>query len=169
VSRKLYSTLMILLLLMPFGSTSLALEARSFSSEQLRHRYHILSNELRCPKCQNQNLADSSSLIAVDLRNQIYLMLEEGKSDDDIVSFLVARYGDFVRYHPPLKVTTFVLWFAPGALFLLGLYFVLFIRRSRLVENQTIVKFKTSEQLHLDKLLMKTHKNRHFDSDGARK
>lgn len=101
MSRRLYITLMILLLMMPFGSTALALEARSFSSEQLRHRYHILSNELRCPKCQNQNLADSNSLIAVDLRDQVYFMLEAGKSDNDIVSFLVARYGDFVMYRPP--------------------------------------------------------------------
>ena len=62
LSRRLYSTLMILLLMMPFGWTVLALEARSFSSEQLRHRYHILSNELRCPKCQNQNLADSNNI-----------------------------------------------------------------------------------------------------------
>jgi cytochrome c-type biogenesis protein CcmH len=169
VSRRLYITLMILLLMMPFGSTALALEARSFSSEQLRHRYHILSNELRCPKCQNQNLADSNSLIAVDLRDQVYFMLEAGKSDNDIVSFLVARYGDFVMYRPPLQTTTFILWFAPGALFLISLTFVFFIRRSRLAENQTVVKFKASEQLHLEELLMETHKNRHLDSDGVSK
>ncbi|MFT7267747.1 MAG: cytochrome c-type biogenesis protein CcmH [Porticoccus sp.] len=167
VSRRLYGTLLILL--MAFSWTALALEARFFSSEQLRHRYHTLNNELRCPKCQNQNLADSNSLIAVDLRDQVYLMLEAGKSDDDIVSFLVARYGDFVTYRPPLKAATFALWFAPGALFLVGLTFVFFIRRSRLVENHTVVKFKASEQLHLEELLMETHKNRRFDSDGASK
>ena len=97
------------------------------------------------------------------------MLIKTGQTDRQITDFMVQRYGEFVMYRPPLKTTTFILWFAPGALFLISLTFVFFIRRSRLAENQTVVKFKASEQLHLEELLMETHKNRRLDSDGISK
>ena len=84
-----------------------------FSEDSLRHRYEKLIDELRCPKCQNQNLADSNSPISVDLRRQIHSLLEDGKSDEEIKDYLVARYSKFVLYRPVLDHSTWFLWFAP--------------------------------------------------------
>ena len=106
-----------------------AVDVKTFSSDRERERFQTLVEELRCPKCQNQNLADSNSPIAADLRDEIYRMLEEGKSDREIVDFLVARYGDFVLYRPPVKDTTLVLWLMPLALLLVGLLTILWVRR----------------------------------------
>jgi cytochrome c-type biogenesis protein CcmH len=76
-------------------------------------RVMALARDLRCLVCQNQTLADSQADLAVDLRNQITSMVKAGKTDQDIVDFLVERYGDFVLYRPRLKPTTYVLWFSP--------------------------------------------------------
>ena len=84
-----------------------------FSEDSLRHRYEELIEELRCPKCQNQNLADSNSPISVDLRRQIHRLLEEGKSDEEIKDYLVARYSKFILYRPLLDDSTWFLWGAP--------------------------------------------------------
>ena len=84
-----------------------------FSKDSLRHRYEELIEELRCPKCQNQNLADSNSPISVDLRRQIHRLLEEGKSDEEIKDYLVARYSKFILYRPLLDYSTWFLWVAP--------------------------------------------------------
>ena len=72
--------------------------------------------ELRCPKCQNQNIADSDAPIAMDLRAQIFRMLEEGQSNEQIIDFLVSRYGDFVLYKPPVTARTLLLWYGPAGL-----------------------------------------------------
>ena len=86
-----------------------AIDTYEFQDEGARNRYRTLTEELRCPKCQNQNIADSDAPIAKDLRNEIHRMLGEGKSDDEIVDFLVARYGDFVHYKPPINERTWLL------------------------------------------------------------
>lgn len=110
-----------------------AIDTYEFHDEGVRNRYRTLTEELRCPKCQNQNIADSDAPIAKDLRNEIHRMLGEGKSDDEIVDFLVARYGDFVRYKPPVNQRTWLLWYGPwlllgGGLGVLGL---IVLRRRR--------------------------------------
>ena len=97
-----------------------------------------ISAELRCLVCQNQTIADSHAELAVDLRNQVRDMLRKGQSQDDIVSYMTARYGDFVLYRPPLKQSTALLWFGPLAL-LLGALVALVValrRRSRLPADQ---------------------------------
>lgn len=161
--------MVILFLMAESIPTVLALEPRSFTEEQFRVRYYSLINELRCPKCQNQNLADSNSLIAVDLRNEIYLMIEEGKSNEAIVSFLVDRYGDFVRYDPPLNSITLILWFAPGALFLLGVIIIFFIYRSQSTDKNYAIDLKLDEKKYLDDLLMKSSDNKNNSSGEAKK
>jgi cytochrome c-type biogenesis protein CcmH len=88
-------------------------EIYDFSSDELRDRYEHLTQNLRCPKCQNQNLADSDSEISTDLRREIYFMLEEGQSDQEIEDFLVARYGTFVLYNPPVQGVTLWVWMIP--------------------------------------------------------
>ena len=92
-----------------------------FSDEELRPRYQQLIAELRCPKCQNQNLADSNSPISVDLRRQVQRLLEEGMSNQQIKAYLTSRYSDFILYRPQVKQNTWFLWIAPIALLLLGL------------------------------------------------
>lgn len=82
-------------------------------------RFHALTGELRCVMCQNQSLADSNAQIAHDLRREVLDLMHQGKSDDEIVAFLVARYGEFVRYKPAMEPATWLLWFGP-ALLLLG-------------------------------------------------
>ncbi|MBA4287582.1 MAG: cytochrome c-type biogenesis protein CcmH [Pseudomonas sp.] len=105
------------------GSVQAAIDTYEFDSEADRQRYRTLVEELRCPKCQNQNIADSDAPIAMDLREQIFRMLEKGESDQQIVDFLVSRYGDFVLYKPPVTGRTLLLWYGP-AIFL-GAGFVL--------------------------------------------
>ncbi|AOB30247.1 cytochrome C [Bordetella sp. H567] len=102
------------------GGSHAAIDAREPADESQRQRYYELSSVLRCPKCQNQNIADSSAPIAQDLRGEIQRMLGEGRSDEQIIEFMVARYGDFVLYDPPLSSHTLLLWFGPAALLLAG-------------------------------------------------
>lgn len=90
-----------------------AIDTYEFSDDAERARYRLLTEELRCPKCQNQNIADSDAPIAMDLRREIYRMLGEGQSNEQIVDFLVDRYGDFVRYNPPRDARTWLLWYGP--------------------------------------------------------
>lgn len=90
-----------------------AIDTYEFRDDAERARYRILVEELRCPKCQNQNIADSDAPIAMDLRREIYRMLGEGRSNEEIIDFLVDRYGDFVRYNPPVNARTWLLWYGP--------------------------------------------------------
>jgi len=94
------------------------IETYEFSSEELEARYHRLSQELRCPKCQNQNIADSNAPISEDLRRLLYQQLEAGATDQEILDDMVDRYGEFVRYRPDFDRKTAILWLAP-LLFLL--------------------------------------------------
>ena len=96
----------------------------------LEKRVHELSTELRCLVCQNQTLAESNAPLAVDLRNQVREQLKAGKSERDVVDFLVARYGDFVLYRPPLKASTILLWTGPFLLLAFGLL-LLFVKIRR--------------------------------------
>jgi cytochrome c-type biogenesis protein CcmH len=91
-----------------------------FSSESQEARYQELTQELRCLVCQNQNLADSDAPLAQDLRHEIHKMLESGRSDEEIKTFLVDRYGDFVLYRPPVSGNTLALWLLPLVLLLVG-------------------------------------------------
>ena len=108
-----------------------AIDPREFADDGQRERYHDLTVELRCPKCQNQSIAESDSPIANDLRGEIHRMLREGRSDEQIIDFMVARYGDFVLYDPPLSRRTALLWLGPAALLLAGGATVVIIVASR--------------------------------------
>ncbi len=92
-------------------------EPREFASAEQERRYKVLINELRCLVCQNQNLADSNAELAADLRTLAYEMIKNGDSDEQIITFMVDRYGEFVLYRPRLKASTVALWLGP---FLLG-------------------------------------------------
>lgn len=108
-----------------------ATDIYQFDTPEQEQRFRVLLDELRCPKCQNQSLADSDAGIAQDMRARVEIMIKEGKSNDEIVDYFVARYGDFVSYRPPVTPTTSILWLAP--LLLLGsgaVVIVLLLRRA---------------------------------------
>jgi cytochrome c-type biogenesis protein CcmH len=93
-------------------------------------RLLAITTELRCLVCQNQTIADSNADLANDFRREIRKLIAEGKSDQEILDFMVARYGDFVRYRPPLKGVTLLLWAGPGVLLIIGLAALIrFLRR----------------------------------------
>ncbi len=103
-----------------------------FDSGVEEQRFRELLVQLRCPKCQNQAIADSDAPIAQDMRQQVAEMIRAGHSDDEIVDYFVQRYGDFVSYHPPLTPQTMILWLAPLMAMAGGLLLVVFqIRRAR--------------------------------------
>jgi len=97
----------------------------------LEARMTRITAELRCLVCQNQTIADSNAGLAVDLRRETRELLRQGKSDEEIVAYMTARYGDFVLYRPPLKPTTALLWFGPAAMLLLGGTVLLLVLRRR--------------------------------------
>lgn len=137
------------------GVARAAIDTYTFASDAERARFHDLTKELRCPKCQNQDIADSNSPIAADLRREIHRMLQEGQSDQQIVDYLVARYGDFVRYKPPLDGRTALLWYGPGALLLGGLLVVAVIvaRRRRAERVPSAARLDEDERARLAALL----------------
>src|SRR5690606_14098191 len=109
-----------------------------FNNSEQEQRFQDLTEELRCLVCQNQNLADSDAPLAQDLRKEIHNMLIDGRSDDEIRSFLVDRYGDFVLYRPALKGNTLLLWLAPALLLLGGGLVVAYnVRQHRLTNVET--------------------------------
>jgi len=109
---------------------ALAKEPLIFMNPEQEARYNELTLELRCLVCQNQNLADSDAPLAQDLRKEIYDMMQAGQSNEEIKTFLVDRYGDFVLYRPPVKGNTLALWLAPAVLLLGGgLVIVLIVRK----------------------------------------
>ena len=160
---RCYLLPLLLLICLPLQAG--VVETEEFSNEVLRLRYLDLIDELRCPKCQNQNLADSNSAIAIDLRNEVRRMLEEGKSDMEITDYLVARYGDFVRYRPPLKSTTWLLWGTPGLLILLAVIGVVVIRRQRLPQTNDQPELSAEQQQRLEQLLKRSDSEKEGSSD----
>jgi cytochrome c-type biogenesis protein CcmH len=116
--------------------SSYAVDSRQLSDPKQQESYETLISELRCLVCQNQTIGDSNAELAADLRRQVYEMLEQGKSREEIVQFMTDRYGDFVLYKPPFKGKTSVLWIAPVVFLLIGLITVFFvIRRKKTVAN----------------------------------
>ena len=137
------------------GAARAAIDTYEFKDEVERERFRSLTEELRCPKCQNQNIADSNAPIATDLRREIYRMLDDGRSDKEIVDFLVMRYGDFVMYKSPLDSRTWLLWYGPFGLLGLGavVLCVLVLRRRKVERAPAQVALSAAERERLDALL----------------
>lgn len=120
-----------------------------FEDPQDAERFEQLAEDLRCPKCQNQNLADSNAPVAADLRDKVYELMQDGKSDDEVVTYLVDRYGDFVRYKPPFRLDTLLLWGGPAILLLLGILLLALLRRN---QSQPVSALSAEERARLDAL-----------------
>lgn len=118
-----------------------------FSSPKDELAFRQLIEELRCLVCQNESLAGSQAELAQDLRKEIYQMLINGKTKDDIIAFMVNRYGDFVLYNPPVRPNTYPLWFGPAALFLLGLWFLYRTLQRRRSVTEAPISAEEAERL----------------------
>ncbi|EJP4037143.1 cytochrome c-type biogenesis protein CcmH [Salmonella enterica] len=103
------------LMLLVSGSALATIDVMPFKDEAQEQQFRQLTEQLRCPKCQNNSIADSGSMIATDLRQKVYELIQEGKSNKEIVDYMVARYGNFVTYDPPLTPLTILLWVLPAA------------------------------------------------------
>ena len=121
-----------LLMLVISGSALATIDVMQFKDEAQEQQFRQLTEQLRCPKCQNNSIADSNSMIATDLRQKVYELMQEGKSQKDIVDYMVARYGNFVTYDPPLTPLTVLLWVMPAVAIGLGGW-IIFARTRRRV------------------------------------
>lgn len=141
------------LLLISFSSFA-AIEVHEFDNDVDRQRYQTFIDEMRCPKCQNQNLAGTNSPIAMDLRRELEFMIKDGKTDKEIVDFMVERYGEFILYRPRLSPATMLLWGAPVALLIIGVVMLLLIvRKRRRVDVEESSVLSAAEQERLANLL----------------
>ncbi len=141
------------LLAVATGTDALVFEQREFDDAEQLERYQQLTYELRCLVCQNQNLADSNADLAADLRRDVHRMILEGKSNEDIIDFMVSRSGDFVLYRPPLKAKTVLLWSGPFVLGLGALVLLLMHLRRRASERATPTPLSEEERARLHALL----------------
>ncbi|MBM7072981.1 heme lyase NrfEFG subunit NrfF [Shewanella sp. 202IG2-18] len=125
-----------------------------FKSEVNQKRGIALARSMRCPQCQNQDLVDSNSPVAHDLRLQVYKMVDEGRSDSEIINYMTQRYGDFVLYNPRLDGKTYLLWWGPLGLLIVGAIVVgLFVRQQRSKREDKPASLSADEQAQLDELL----------------
>ncbi|BDR12773.1 cytochrome c-type biogenesis protein [Vibrio sp. STUT-A11] len=113
-----------------------AIEVYEFDNLKQEQQFKELSHTLRCPKCQNNTISDSNAELAQDLRHKVYEMTKEGKSKEEIVDYMVARYGNFVTYNPPFTIATAILWLGPLAVVLGG--FALIVLRSRKTKAKVV-------------------------------
>ena len=141
-------------LLLISSSSFAAIEVHEFDNDVDRQRYQTFIDEMRCPKCQNQNLAGTNSPIAMDLRRELEFMIKDGKSDKEIVDFMVERYGEFILYRPRLSPATILLWGAPVVLLVVGIILLLLIvRKRRRVDVEESSVLSVAEQARLANLL----------------
>lgn len=143
--------LLLLPLLLLSTSVWAVIDTYEFSNDQQQGQYKILIEELRCPKCQNQNLADSNAPIAADMRREIHRMVTEGQTNQDVVDFMVARYGDFVNYRPRRDSSTLVLWYGPIGMLVLGAVVVVLLAKRKRTGN-TEKNANTGNKVDRDKL-----------------
>lgn len=147
-------TLIYLPILLFFSMATWAnVDVYQFDNAQQSVRYQHLIQELRCPKCQNQNLADSDAPIAQDLRRELHRMILAGQADGQIVDYMVQRYGNFVLYRPPLDKVTLVLWTAPLLLLLLAFAFIFRLRSKKTGLNIAAAQLSQEEQANIQALV----------------
>lgn len=126
------------------GAWAYTLEEFTFESPAQETEFRDLIGKLRCLVCQNESLAGSQADLAQDLREEVYRMMSEGKSRDEVLAFLIERYGDFVLYEPPIKPSTYILWFGPFLLIALGGFLLVrMLRRKGAEPEQTISAAET--------------------------
>jgi len=151
MGKSLKCGLVLVAIVLVFACVSLAKEAQPAENAQIEQRMKALTEQLRCLVCQNETLADSRADLAEDLRREIRKEIKDGKSDQEIIAFLTQRYGDFILYNPPVKSTTYLLWFGPFVVLLAGiavLYRYLGLRKKMISDRPlTTAERKQAEEL----------------------
>lgn len=130
-----------------FNNETSVAENYQFADEQQRQLFLTLTAELRCPLCQNQNIADSDAMIAHDMRRKVYQLIQQGNDEQQVLEFMKSRYGDFVHYQPPITPYTVWLWLLPVLFAVVAL--VMITRKQRLPETTDIA----AKLAHADELL----------------
>ena len=155
------------LLILPFvlilnASYAVKIEFHSFENKQQEQLYLQLIAELRCVKCQNQNLAESNAELARDMRDKSYEMVIKGASREDVVNYMTARYGDFVLYNPPFKVKTLLLWIGPPIFLFLSLFMLFKLIRNQ--KNQPTETLSDTDRDAVRELLSNKHSKTNKDA-----
>ena len=139
-----------LLLLLIQGVSAQSIEVKEFLSADQERRYQHLINEIRCPVCQGQSIAGSNASLAIDLREKVLQLIVDDKTDVEIHAFMVERFGDFVVFKPPVKTSTYILWFSPFIFLLVCLVLLL-----RSTNSSTTRSKKKTLDLNKAKSLLK--------------
>ncbi len=160
--QGLFKSLFIGVLLLAMGSSyAVKIEFHDFANKEQEQLYLRLIAELRCVKCQNQNLAESNAELAKDMRDKAYAMVIKGGTREDVIKYMTDRYGDFVLYKPPFKMKTVLLWFGPALLLLFSLYFLL--KRIRQQEQKPAVGALSDEQRQKMRDLLNENVNKNLN------
>lgn len=145
--------MMFLLLMLGCSVAWASIDAYEFNTTEDEQRFRQMVAELRCPKCQNQNIADSNAGLAKDIKDRTFRMINEGKSNQEITNFMVERYGDFITYRPPMRPSTWFLWFGP---FVLALFaaIIIFLRKLR-QKSPSFIDVSPEQEAKVQELLKK--------------
>ncbi|MBQ4831750.1 cytochrome c-type biogenesis protein CcmH [Pseudoalteromonas sp. MMG010] len=142
-------TVLLLLSLIISVSAFAQQDRYQFDNKEQAVRFEELTKELRCPKCQNQNIADSDAVVAKDLRDKVLVLVKENKSKDEVIDYMIDRYGYFVHYDPPVTPATLVLWVLPVLIVILGFGFIVIRQRKASVKQ----RWSENDELLLNKLI----------------
>lgn len=130
-----------------------AIQIYEFETLEQEQQFKELGSTLRCPKCQNNTIADSNAELAVDLRQKVYEMTKEGKSKQEIIDYMTARYGNFVTYNPPFTAATSILWLGPLFVVVFGFGFIVLRSRSKKAESKQLETWDGDKEARLKELL----------------
>ncbi|QWL57323.1 cytochrome c-type biogenesis protein CcmH [Aeromonas jandaei] len=157
--RVLIASLLLLLGWVVQAPAMAAIDVYTFDNDNQEQVFRELTRELRCPKCQNQDIADSNAGLAKDLRDKTYQMVRQGKDKDEIVDYMVARYGNFILYNPPLMASTLILWLGPLLVIVIGLGVVVMRSRRPVAAAKPVdIALSEEEQRRLAELLKEEEK-----------
>ena len=144
----------VILLMMAFSVSAGSIEVYTFDNKEQEKAYQSLIEDLRCLVCQNQNISESNAELAKDMRRKTYEMVKQDKSEKEISQFMVTRYGDFVLYRPPFEPMTWLLWFGPLIIFIIGIIFVVRFMKSQKsgaqVDNLSEEEIERIKNLHAE-------------------
>ncbi|MGL6258005.1 cytochrome c-type biogenesis protein [Vibrio sp. WXL210] len=150
MSRSLLTLMATLLLSF---SVMASIQVYEFDDPKQEQQFKELGHTLRCPKCQNNTISDSNAELAQDLRQKVYEMTKEGKSKQEIVDYMVARYGNFVTYNPPLTPATAILWLGPLAVIIFGMTMIVYRSRRKPASNSSVNGWDDKREARLQALL----------------
>lgn len=136
-----------------------AIDVYEFDTPEQEKQFKDLGNTIRCPKCQNNTIADSNAELAQDLRQKVYEMTKEGKSESEIVDYMIARYGNFVTYDPPMTPATLILWLGPLSVVVFGFGFIFLRSRKSKAQLKNEDNWDTEHEDRLKALLDEEKEN----------